>query len=85
MARPSPVPSRTPCVAAHSSTRALFASYNGSLYQVQRSSDNTTMNVGLLSAGGYANSAAQDSFCANTNCTVIKIYDQTSNHNDLTI
>ncbi|HLP77305.1 MAG TPA: arabinofuranosidase catalytic domain-containing protein, partial [Candidatus Paceibacterota bacterium] len=29
----------TPCVAAHSSTRALYASYNGPLYQVMRQSD----------------------------------------------
>ena len=27
----------TPCVAAHSTTRALYAAYNGSLYQVRRS------------------------------------------------
>ena len=26
----------TPCVAAHSTTRALYASYNGPLYQVRR-------------------------------------------------
>ena len=26
----------TPCVAAHSTTRALYASYSGSLYQVRR-------------------------------------------------
>jgi non-reducing end alpha-L-arabinofuranosidase len=25
-----------PCAAAHSTTRALFASYNGALYQVKR-------------------------------------------------
>jgi non-reducing end alpha-L-arabinofuranosidase len=25
----------TPCAAAHSTTRALYASYNGSLYQVK--------------------------------------------------
>src|SRR5215472_5667639 len=54
----------TPCVAAHSTTRALYAAYNGSLYQVRRSSDNTTLNIGTLAAGGYANAAAQDSFCA---------------------
>ena len=42
----------TPCVAAHSTTRALFASYNGPLYQVRRASDNTTRNIGLLAAGG---------------------------------
>ena len=32
----------TPCVAAHSTTRALFGTYNGPLYQVRRSSDNAT-------------------------------------------
>ena len=56
----------TPCVAAHSTTRALYASYNGPLYQVRRSSDNTTRDIGVLSAGGYANAAAQDSFCSGT-------------------
>jgi len=75
----------TPCVAAHSTTRALFAAYNGSLYEVQRASDNATLNIGLLAAGGYANAAAQDSFCSGTSCTIVRIYDQTSNHNDLTI
>jgi hypothetical protein len=75
----------TPCVAAHSTTRALFGSYNGSLYQVKRWSDGATSNIGVLSAGGYANAAAQDSFCANTYCTIVRIYDQTSRHNDLTI
>src|SRR3954471_8257809 len=54
----------TPCVAAHSTTRALYGSYNGSLYQVRRASDNTTRDIGVLTAGGYANAAAQDSFCA---------------------
>src|SRR4051812_39513555 len=29
----------TPCVAAHSTTRALYASYNGPLYAVKRLSD----------------------------------------------
>lgn len=75
----------TPCVAAHSTVRALFASYNGPLYQVRRASDNGTTNIGLLSVGGYANAAAQDSFCANTRCTITIIYDQSSPHNDLTI
>src|SRR4051812_24996357 len=43
----------TPCVAAHSTTRALYGSYSGALYQVRRSSDNATRDIGLLSAGGY--------------------------------
>ena len=75
----------TPCVGAHSTTRALFGAYNGPLYQVQRASDHASTDVGLLSAGGYANAATQDSFCANTSCTITKIYDQTANHNDLPI
>ena len=68
----------TPCVAAHSTTRALFASYNGPLYQIQRSSDRATLNIGLLSAGGDVNAAPQVSFCSGTTCTITKIYDQTS-------
>src|SRR3954453_11384139 len=75
----------TPCIGAHSTTRALFASYNSPLYQVQRASDKAYTNVGLLAAGGVANAATQDSFCANTSCTITKIYDQTANHNDMPI
>jgi hypothetical protein len=74
----------TPCVAAHSTTRALYASYNGSLYQVKRASDSTTKDIGVVSAGGIANSAAQDSFCASTSCVITKIYDQSGRGNTLT-
>ena len=74
----------TPCVAAHSTTRALYGSYNGSLYQVRRASDNTTSNIGVLSAGGYANAAAQDSFCSGTTCVITVIYDQSGRGNNLT-
>ncbi|MGW2785990.1 arabinofuranosidase catalytic domain-containing protein [Streptomyces populi] len=73
----------TPCVAAHSTTRALFSAYNGPLYQVKRVSDGATADIGLLTAGGYANAAQQDGFCANTTCSISKVYDQTSRHNDL--
>jgi non-reducing end alpha-L-arabinofuranosidase len=74
-----------PCVAAHSTTRALYAAYNGPLYQVKRASDGATTNIGTLSAGGYANAAAQDSFCAGTYCTITQIYDQSGHGNNLTI
>ncbi len=53
----------TPCVAAHSTTRALFSAYNGPLYQVTRASDGATADIGLLAQGGYANAAQQDTFC----------------------
>ena len=60
-------------------------SYDGPLYQVQRSSDGSYLNIGLLAAGGDANAAPQASFCAGTTCTITKIYDQSSNHSDLPI
>ncbi len=74
----------TPCVAAHSTTRALYAAYDGALYQVKRASDSTTTNIYPLATGGYANAATQDSFCANTYCSITEIYDQSGNGNNLT-
>lgn len=74
----------TPCVAAHSTTRALYSGYSGSLYQVKRGSDNATTNIAPLSAGGVANAAAQDSFCAGTTCLITIIYDQSGRGNHLT-
>ena len=78
-----------PCVAAHSTTRALYASYNGPLYRVLRQSDGKMLDIGVVQpagpdAGGYANAAAQDAFCANTYCWITTIYDQSPKHNDLT-
>src|SRR4051812_28328104 len=67
----------TPCVAAHSTTRALYAAYAGPLYQVTRHSDGASLDVGVVpAAGGYANAAAQDAFCADTFCVISRIYDQ---------
>jgi hypothetical protein len=74
----------TPCVAAHSTTRALYGAYNGPLYQVRRASDNTTRDVGVLGAGGVVNAATQDTFCANTSCVITIIYDQSGRNNRLT-
>ncbi len=73
----------TPCAAAFSSTRALFASYDGALYELRRASDGATENIGVLTRGGYANAAAQNTFCAGTSCVVATIYDQTADHNNL--
>ncbi|MFF0154094.1 arabinofuranosidase catalytic domain-containing protein [Micromonospora sp. NPDC005203] len=73
----------TACVAAHSTTRALYAAYTGNLYQVRRSSDNTTRNVGLTGTGGTANAATQDSFCAGTTCVITVVFDQSGRGNDL--
>jgi hypothetical protein len=83
------------CAAAHSTTRALYGSYTGPLYQVCRGAfrvaapplvlpacTGTTMDIGVV-AGGYADAAAQDTFCAGAACTIFVIYDQSPNKNDL--
>ena len=75
----------TPCVAAHSLVRSLFSVFNASLYQVKRLSDNATADIGVLSAGGFVNSAAQDAFCFQTQCVVQRIYDQSPYGNHLDI
>ena len=77
-----------PCVAAHSTTRALYKSYNGPLYQVLRQSDGKTLDIEVVQPsgsdpGGYADAAAQDEFCANTVCWITTIYDQSGKGNHL--
>jgi hypothetical protein len=63
-----------PCVAAHSTVRALYGAYAGNLYQVTRESDNTTLDIPVLSPGGFADSAQQDTFCAGTDCTILRVW-----------
>ncbi len=75
----------TPCVAAHSTVRALYSSYNGPLYQVRRTSDNKTKDIGVLTSGGLANSAVQDSFLNGSPGTISKIYDQSPKGNHLLV
>ncbi len=74
----------TPCVAAHSTVRALYGSYNGPLYQVKRKSDGKTLDIGVLIPGSFANAAAQDSFLTGTTGTIPIIYDQSPKGNHLT-
>ena len=78
----------TPCVTAHSTVRALLASYTGPLYQVKREADGKLLDIGIVrptasDAGGYADAAAQDRFCMDTLCVINRIYDQSGHHNDL--
>ena len=73
----------SPCMAAHSTVRALYGAYNGNLYQVTRASDQTTKDIGVLTAGGFANAATQDTFCAGTTCKISIIYDQSGKNNHL--
>jgi hypothetical protein len=75
----------TPCAVAYSTVRALYSTYNGPLYEIQRSSDNTKKDIGLLAAGDYVDAAPQVSFCTGTTCTITKIYDQSAKHADMPI
>ena len=77
-----------PCVAAHSTTRALYAAYDGPLYQVMRQSDGKTLDIGVVKAtaddpGGYADADAQDAFCKDTYCWITVLYDQSGKGNHL--
>ena len=77
-----------PCVAAHSTTRALYKNYNGPLYQVMRQSDGKTLDIGVVQPsagdpGGYADAAAQDRFCKDTYCWITILYDQSGKENHL--
>jgi hypothetical protein len=71
-----------PCVAAHSTVRALFSAYSGPLYQV-RKDDGMVRDIGGL-PNGFAAAADQDAFCATSACTISVIYDQSGNGNHLT-
>ena len=69
-----------PCVAAHSTVRALYAAYTGPLYQVRNGNNTKDIPVG---ADGYVKISEQDSFCSGAQCTISIIYDQSPNKNDL--
>jgi chitodextrinase len=73
----------TPCVAAHSTVRALYGSYSGNLYRVRRSSDSTTKDIAVLAAGGFANTSVQNSFCTGVTCVITIVYDQSGKGNHL--
>ncbi len=73
----------TPCGAAHSTVRALYAGYTGPLYQVKRS-DGMTKDI-PVGPSGFADSSVQDSFCSGSTCTIPVIYDQSPNGNHLRV
>ena len=71
----------SPCVAAHSTVRALFDDYNGPLYEVKRA-DGMVMKI--MAVGGWADVSALDTFCRlSTNCTIDRIFDQSRQSNHL--
>ena len=73
---------QTPCVAAHSTVRALWDSYAGALYQLKRNSDGKTIDIHPLLSGGVADAASHNNFCQ-TGCVISIIYDQSGKDNHL--
>src|SRR6188474_3421739 len=71
----------TPCVTAHSTVRSLSSRYDGPLYQVKHA-DGRLLDISVI-AGGFADAAAQDRFCAGALCFINRIYDQSGKSNDL--
>eukprot|EP01052_Picozoa_sp_SAG31_P033184 SAG31_NODE_3718_length_3951_cov_2.903686_4_plen_170_part_00 len=78
---------KTPCVAAHSMTRALFGDYNGPLYTLQKKHGErfVTKDIGVVNVGGVADTAAHDAWCASSVCVVQRIWDQSPRGNHLGI
>lgn len=72
----------TPCVAAHSVVRALYANYTGPLYRVLRESDKAGLDIGAH-YNGFSKYTDQDSFCAGTECYILRIFDQSPQGNHL--
>jgi hypothetical protein len=86
-----------PCVAAHSTTRALYAAYDGPLYRVASGKNchpcvhkgrtccgpGNSTDIGLLEAGGFADISAQDAACAKGDCVISLVYDQSGHDNHL--
>ena len=75
----------TPCVAAHSTTRALYSAYQGPLYRLVRLSDQAETDVGVAARGGAANTTVHDEFCGDSGCLILRIYDQSPRANHLSV
>lgn len=65
---------------AWSSARKLRSAYPGKAFNVRRSSDNTTMDIGF--AGNAVDTATLLSFCGSGSGFITKLYDQSGNGRD---
>ena len=74
----------TPCVAAHSTTRALYDAYDGPLYQVERASDGTTTDICLVSTGGVRQLGHAGLVLRGHYLLITEIFDQSGHGNNLT-
>ena len=74
-----------PCVAAHSTVRALFAKYAGPLYTVLHTLSNQSADIRVLEPGGFANVTQHEAICPTEGeCVIARVVDQSRNGNHLT-
>ena len=67
------------CAEAYSVTRAMTTSYGGSLFQLVRLSDSSTLNVGQTNH--VVDTSGIPAFCSNTYCLYSEIYAQVNGNN----
>jgi hypothetical protein len=74
-----------PCVAAHSTVRALYATHAGPLYTVFHQQRNKSVDIHVLKPGGFADVAQHEAICpAEGECVISRVIDQSGNGNHLT-
>lgn len=74
----------TPCVAAFSTTRAVYSAYAGPLYRLLRD-DGAELDVGVCARGGLACVTPHENFCGVATCNISQIYDQSPRGNHLAV
>lgn len=73
-----------PCIAAHSTVRALYAAYGGPLYAVKNNHSGKVANVSALNPGGFADIKGHEAVCpAEGDCIIQYVFDQAGNGNHL--
>ena len=64
--------------------RAMYKTYWGPLYELRRTSDNTTTQIKVKPGTGFADAGAQAAFCPpSTKCYIEQIFDQSGRNNHL--
>jgi hypothetical protein len=78
------------CVSAHSTVRVIVPGYSGPLYQLCKGTSLagvpnpcTGETKDIMAKAGYADVETHEAFCADQDCTIAKIYDQSGKGNDL--
>lgn len=64
------------------STDLVVSGYAGHLWQVERASDSTTLNIDPVSGTTRPNTAPIGTFCNGTSCKLSEVYDQSGNANN---